>query len=187
ANNQLVIQVESPPQFTNTLPSPVAINENGQTPTSFTFHSPGTGVSVSDIDTGSEIATISVTNGTATLGTTAGLTFTVGNGTNNNGMTFSGTIAQINAALNGMVFTPTLYFSGLASLTVTVTIPGATNNNGTLQGSTTATFNVAPINQAPVINLTGSLPPVLENQSLVFSPANNDVLTVTDVDGAGQT
>ena len=40
------------------------------------------------------------------LAGTSGLTFSVGNGTNNATMTFQGTLGHINAALDGLAFTP---------------------------------------------------------------------------------
>ena len=50
--------------------------------------------------------TLTATNGTLTLGTTAGLNFSVGTGTNNSTMTFTGTVAAINTALQGLIYRP---------------------------------------------------------------------------------
>ena len=80
----------------------------------------GNAISVSDSDAGANPleVTLSVTNGSLTLSGTAGLTFTVGNGTANSTMTFHGTTANINTALNGLVFSPTSNYSGSAALTI---------------------------------------------------------------------
>ena len=51
-----------------------------------------------------------------TLARIDGLFFSVGNGISNTTMTFTGPIAAINAALDGLVFQPTLDFTGPASL-----------------------------------------------------------------------
>ncbi len=59
---------------------------------------------ISDVDAGGDPVqvTLGATDGTLTLSTTSGLSFTVGDGTNDPLMTFTGSIANINAALNGM-------------------------------------------------------------------------------------
>ena len=63
--------------------------------------------------------TLVATNGVLTLAGTAGLTFTVGAGTGEATMTFTGTIADINAALDGVSFLPPLNYTGTASVTIT--------------------------------------------------------------------
>ena len=64
----------------------------------------GNSVSVGDIDTGNNpvIVTLAATNGTITLGSTAGLTFGAGDGIDDPTMTFVGTIDEINSALDGL-------------------------------------------------------------------------------------
>ena len=63
--------------------------------------------------------TLSVTNGTLSLGTLAGLTFTTGDGTADTTMTFSGSQAALNAALASLGFAPTADYNGAAALTFT--------------------------------------------------------------------
>ncbi len=72
---------------------------------------------MSDADAGSatvELA-VTVTNGTATLPSMAGLTLTAG-ANSSSALTVQGTLASINAALNGLLFTPPNGFTGAASL-----------------------------------------------------------------------
>ena len=78
-------------------------------------------ISIADVDAGGEgmRVTLSATNGLLTLSGTAGLSFGVGSGTDDATMTFDGTIADINAALNGLVFVPTRDYTGSASLQIT--------------------------------------------------------------------
>ena len=57
-------------------------------------------------------------NGSFSLGTTAGLTFTVGNGSSGTTMSFSGTQEAINTALASLSYTPTPDFNGAAKLAV---------------------------------------------------------------------
>jgi fimbrial isopeptide formation D2 family protein/uncharacterized repeat protein (TIGR01451 family) len=71
-----------------------------------------------------ERLTLTVGNGTVTLGSTAGLTSFSGNGTSS--VTLVGTINALNAAVQGLVFRPTLNFSGTAYLLVTLNDMGNT-------------------------------------------------------------
>ena len=100
----------------NSVPAAQTMNED----TAVVFSSGnGNQISISDVDaSGSTEATLSVTNGTLTLSGTTGLTFTTGTGTANTTMTFRGTLANINAALNGLAYTPTANYNGSATLTL---------------------------------------------------------------------
>ncbi|HLL89182.1 MAG TPA: tandem-95 repeat protein, partial [Tepidisphaeraceae bacterium] len=98
----------------------------------------GTRVAVTDANSASLTVTLSVTNGTLTLAGTSGLTFTTGTGTGNTTMSFSGTVAAINTALEGMSFTPTNGHIGAASLQIT-------SSDGSLSDTDTVTLNVAHV------------------------------------------
>jgi parallel beta-helix repeat protein len=64
--------------------------------------------------------TLTVNNGTLTLNPAmTGLSFTVGTGSAESTMTFTGSLANINAALDGMKFTPADDYNGSASLQIT--------------------------------------------------------------------
>ena len=94
----------------------------------------GTGnlIAVSDPDAGANPleVTLAAIQGTLTLAGTAGLTFTAGDGTADATMTFTGTQAAINAALDGMSFLPPLDYSGPASVTITTGDLGSTGAGG---------------------------------------------------------
>ena len=79
----------------------------------------GNALSVADVDGGALTVTLAVTNGTLTLATTAGLTFTTGDGIADATMTFSGTAAVINAALDGVFYSPNAAYVGPATLSLT--------------------------------------------------------------------
>ena len=96
----------------------------------------GNAITISDVDNTSHTVTLTATSGTITLATTAGLAFTIGDGTADGTMTFSGTDAAINAALNGLSFIPTSGFAGAASLQITTT------DSGALSDTDTTTINV---------------------------------------------
>ena len=101
----------------NALPGAQSINED----TNLVF-SAGNGNQISITDPDSSGAsfevTVSVTNGSLTLAGTTGLTFISGDGTTDTTMTFRGTVANINTALNGLTYAPTSDYNGGATLTV---------------------------------------------------------------------
>ncbi len=79
--------------------------QNTTEDTSFIFSTAnGNAITVSDVEGGSQTVTLTAANGLISLGGVAGLTNVVGNGTGT--ITFTGSIANINTALNGLSFTP---------------------------------------------------------------------------------
>ena len=95
--------------------------------------------------------TLTATNGTLTLSATTGLSFSfsdgngtgAGDGTADATMTFRGTLVDVNAALNGMSFTPGLGFSGPATLTITSNDLGNTGPGGPLTDTDVVNIQVA--------------------------------------------
>jgi hypothetical protein len=89
----------------------------------------GSAISVADPNAdGSDLqVTLSVDQGQLTLGTTNGLNFAfadaqgtgAGDGLDDATLTFRGTLAEINTALDGLTFRPSVDFSGVATLTIT--------------------------------------------------------------------
>lgn len=101
---------------------------------------------------------ITATEGTLTLGGTAGLSFTCasdapvaglpacgGSGTGEASMTFDGTMSSINAALDGLVFTPPIGLCTPDAPTITLTVHDQGNHGpgGNLWDSDTVQVNVA--------------------------------------------
>ena len=129
----------------------------------------GTGLSVSDVDGngGVETVTLSVGEGIVTIAAgTSGIAIDSGNGTSS--VTFSGTLAQLNALLNGSSTGTVVYNantdtpSASTTLTLTVDDNGNTGSGGNLTGSTTATINIAPVNDAPILTTTALDPAFTE-------------------------
>jgi hypothetical protein len=85
-------------------------------------------ISVSDVDDATLAVTLASTNGTLTLSGTGGLAFTVGDGSGDTTMTFSGTVADINAALAGMSYLPDTDYNGPAQISI-ATSDGTTTTN----------------------------------------------------------
>ncbi len=109
-------------------------------------------------------------NGVLSLAGTTGLTFTVGDGTADTTMTFSGTGSDINTALATLRYTANANFSGTDTITQTV-ISGATTDTETVNVS------VATANDAPMgVNDVGS---TTEDQATTGNVLTND----GDIDG----
>ena len=89
----------------------------------------GNPIRITDPDSTNQTVTLNVTNGTFTLSTVAGLTFTQGDGTADAAMTFTGTLAAINAALEGSSYVPAPDYNSPAQITLrTVTSPQPSGN-----------------------------------------------------------
>lgn len=104
-----------------------------------------TTISVADTDVGTaelEI-TLAATNGTLTLAQITGLTFSAGTGTADAAMTFTGNLTDINAAISTLTFTPTLAFTGAASIQIDAEDQGNTGPGGAQTDTHTITINVA--------------------------------------------
>jgi hypothetical protein len=134
------------------------------------------GFTVDDPDNSQLTVTLTATS-KLTLSQTDGLTFTDGDGTADQKMTFSGAIADINAALAGMTYAPTADFNGTGGFDYTL-------DDGIDQVSGSVGIKVDAVNDAPRITLNGSgaaaSVSVAENTTAVTT------VTATDPD-AGQT
>ena len=126
----------------NTVPGPQGTNQN--TPLTFSSGN-GNQISVADVDAGSADirVTLTATNGTITLATTAGLLFGAGDGTADPTMTFDGTLTEVNTAMNGMTYTPDAGFSGAATLTITSNDLGNSGSGGPLSDTDVVNIQVA--------------------------------------------
>jgi choice-of-anchor C domain-containing protein len=134
----------------NGVPGAQSVAEDG----SKTFNSANSNlISVSDPDVGGGnlTTTLTVAHGTITLSGTAGLAFTTGTGTANTTMTFTGTAAAINAALDGLVYTPTANFNGADSLSVLTSDLGNTGTGGIKTDSDAVAITVTAVNDAPTV------------------------------------
>ena len=144
-----------------------------------------------DAETSPVRVTLSVSNGTLTLASNAGLTFLVGDGNADATMTFEGTLAAINNALNGLEYLPNTDFSGTETLIITVNDLGHNGPGGPQTTTATITINVTPVNDAPVLDASGN--PFLDDirEDDIANPGTliSDILArtagVTDVDGPG--
>ncbi|MDQ1537563.1 MAG: hypothetical protein QOE58_1956, partial [Actinomycetota bacterium] len=102
-------------------------------------------ISISDPDAASSTVQVQLvsTNGTTTLSGITGLTFSVGDGTADATMTFTGTITNVNLRLAGLSFNPTTNYTGAAaSLQIVTSDQGNTGTGGTLTDNDTIAITV---------------------------------------------
>jgi VCBS repeat-containing protein len=128
----------------------------------------GNAVTIGDPDIGTYPAKVSlaVSHGTLTLASTSGLTFTTGAGTNAPSMTFTGTLTNVNTALNGLRYIPTPAYSGADQLSISVDDQGKSG----VDGARTANGSVA------ITVPTGTTPPTATNDS--YTAVGGVTLTV---------
>jgi hypothetical protein len=165
----------------NSVPGAQSVNED----TTLTFSAGnGNAITISDIDVGSgnETVTLTVTNGTLALGSHAGLvSFSPDNAAS---ITLTGTVANVNAAMDGLTYHGNLNFNGTETLVVSTNDNGNTGAGGPQIDSDPVTINVAAVNDAPVNTVPG-LQTVNEDTALVFNGANT--ISISDVDANGGT
>jgi hypothetical protein len=109
-------------------------------------------VSVSDPDAGTSSVQVrlQVNHGTMTLDGTSRLSFATGDsGTNDADMTFTGSLADVNAALDGMRFDPAANYNGGATLTITTNDQGNTGAGGAKTDTDTVNVTVNAVNDTP--------------------------------------
>jgi hypothetical protein len=114
----------------------------------------GNAISIIEADGSGAIVevTLSVSNGTLSLSGTGGLTFSVGSGNGDTLMTLTGQVADINAALDGLVFQPDAEYQGFANLSfITDDLGGG--GGGTVLNAV-ATLNISVVESASTNNLT---------------------------------
>ena len=139
------------------------------------------GISVDDVDDDLDPSlvrqvTLSVSDGTITLGDATGVAFTAG-GDGEASLTFVGTLTDLNAALDGLIYRGTLDFHGSDTLTVTIDDLGETGIAGAPRtASDTVDITVAAVNDRPTITVPDAQT-VNEDTDLTISG-----ISVDDVD-----
>jgi hypothetical protein len=165
----------------NRVPTAQTTSEN----VSLTFSSlGGNAISISDPDAGSNAVqvTLSVSNGALSLGTITGLAFTTGDGTADSGMNFTGSLVDINAALEGLSFAPTVDFSGQATLTIFTSDLDNSGFGGPLTDTDFVSIDITPTANAPPVNFVPGAQTTGEDVALVFSAANGNAISIGDPD-----
>jgi uncharacterized delta-60 repeat protein len=107
-------------------------------------------ISISDADAGENAirVTLSVDKGTITLlnpDPNGSLTYSAGDGTEDSSMTFVGTVADINSALQWVSYRPQASFTGLATFTITTNDLGNVGTGGAKTDTDTIAITVNPV------------------------------------------
>ncbi|MBV7598106.1 retention module-containing protein [Aeromonas sp. sia0103] len=138
------------------------------------------GLQVKDVDAGSgniEVR-LSVNHGTLTVLNAAGVAVS---GDGSGSLVLNGTLAQINALLNGGIdYKGSANFHGDDALTMTTNDLGNTGSGGALSDSDVLPIEVQPVNDAPV-NLLPTEPQIAQEDT----PFRIQGLQVNDVDAGG--
>ncbi len=127
----------------NTVPGTQSTKVN----TSLAFSaSNGNPIIIDDVDADDNPlkVTLTASNGTLTLNGTSGLAFSSGDGNADANMVFTGTTGNINAALDGVSFSPTLSYNGPASIHVVTDDQGNTGSGGALTDDDTVDILIEP-------------------------------------------
>ncbi len=138
-------------------------------------------IQVADVDAASNSVqvTLTVAQGTVSLASTAGLTFSTGDGTSDASMVFTGTLTAINAALDGLSYAPTGGYSGTASIGVVINDLGNTGTGGNLTDSETVFIQVGGMNfQQGVNSYTGTEDTFINSSSANTSYGNQTTVVV---------
>jgi hypothetical protein len=141
-----------------------------------------------DANGGVEQVTLIVANGTLSLGNTAGLTTLVGNGGSN--VVFTGTLTNLNAALNGLTYTPNTNYFGVETLSIATDDLGNTGNGGPQTSSSSVDIDVAY--NPPVVTASGvstayteKAAPTVVDPGLTLNPGTLPSLTGATVQISG--
>ena len=156
-------------------------------------------ITISDVDgtSGTYTLTLSVTNGTLALGSTAGITFNSGS-QGSASMTISGTQTDINAALDGLTYTPSANYYSPNANTDKLTLQ-LNDNGNTGQCSSTDTkpcplttsgvvpLQVLPVNDAPVAVADSMTVVSGGTATTLIGGATSVLANDTDIDGPSLT
>jgi len=156
---------------------PAAQGTSGNAPLIFSSLN-GNSITVADPDAGGAAmeVTLSVSNGALSLAGTSGLSFNAGDGTGDASMTFTGTAADINAALNGLSFQADADYEGMATVQIITDDLGNVGTGGALNALDRVNITVAA--SAPTGSPQDTLPPLDELIAETFdTPVPEPVIT----------
>jgi len=154
----------------NTLPSVPTVNEDD------TNVAIADNINISDANNDNQTITLTFTGGTGSI--TTGLPFSSGDGADDTSMSFSGSIANINTALDTLTFTPTANLAGTNAGAIQMQLSdgkGGTDND-------TVQFDIVAVNDDPT--QTGTFPTDIIVTGNIASNLDFSGLTLSDIDSA---
>ena len=146
----------------------------------------GNAISINDVDAsgGTMKVLLSVGKGTLTLGSTSGLSFQSGDGVDDRSLSFEGSVADINNALEGMTYTTDAHANGDAVLTIVTDDKGNHGSGGTRTDTDNININIEAVNNAPTNTIPGEQA-INQGETLQFSSANGNGISIRDIDDNG--
>ncbi len=143
--------------------------------------SAGNLVTVSDVDgaAGVEQLTLTASGGTITLAPQNTVHIIGGTGSDDAAVTFTGTLVQLNVALDGLTFTPDSNFSGTATLTITANDLGNTGSGGPQVAMGNVNIHVSRTAHTPSVTHATTVENTISSGGLVITPNSLD----TGLDG----
>ena len=126
--------------------------------------------------------TLNASNGVLSLNGLNGLSFSLGDGSKDSQLRFSGLANDISAALDGLSFDPDSNFVGDAILTISANDQGGIGFGGAKTSESTVTLRIQPVNDAPVVRTANAISTVTGATSLIGS----DKLLTVDVESGAQ-
>ena len=125
-------------------------------------------ISLGGTHASSDPVTLTATNGTVELASLSGLSLSAGTGSGDTTVTFTGAAADINAALDGLLFTPTSAFAGVAALDVAV--GGAANVTDSLRIAVNAEIDGEDARDDILLGVTSVHGGVQPGRMVAFGP-----------------
>ncbi|WP_375473912.1 DUF4347 domain-containing protein [uncultured Nostoc sp.] len=138
-------------------------------------------VDVNENPTGVLQVTLSVTKGILTLASINGINFDSGNSNAQANITFTGKLADVNNALNGLTYLGNTNLNGTDTLKIITDDLGNVGIGGSKKDEKLISINIDAVNDAPINTVPGAQS-VEEDKDLIFSMANGKAITVSDVD-----
>ncbi len=143
----------------------------------------GNAMTVADADAGALPITVYLTSygGELSLAGTTGLTFSDGDGTDEGSMRFSGTLSDINNALDGLAFRAAPGFAGAGSIQIGADDGGNTGTGGAKTNAAAVVVNVESdfVNDAPDIRVPGPQQ-TAKNVELRLSDQDANAIVIED-------
>ena len=144
----LNIDVNNSPITNTTLPAAQTVPEN----TNLVFsNAQQNAITIAGMDNNGGTINLTATNGILTVANATGLLSISGNNSNN--VYLSGSLTNLNNALQGLVFTPNTNYIGSAVLQIVTQNNQVTSANSSTTGST-STHPTVPSSYLPVLNIT---------------------------------
>ena len=138
-------------------------------------------VSIAKTDSFVQVS-LSVDHGTLNMSEKQGLVFAHGDGVDDTAMTFTGSLADVNAAIDSLQFTPYANYMGTANLRITTNDLGNSGIGGPKSTTKTLVINVLHVNDPPWNAVPSTTQGTYGNQPIVFSTAGSNGITVGDDD-----